>query len=206
MKHPPNVNELQKLAINYIGFIFYEDSARYVETVPEAFTGFDEVENQGIQKVGVFVDAPMEYVLNKVKDYQLDFVQLHGKETVAYCSELRSRGIRIIKAFSVDSDFVFANTAPYQNDCDYLLFDTKGKNPGGNGIRFDWSILKKYNGDRPFFLSGGIGPNDLIDINNLVLPKLHAVDLNSKFEIEPGLKNVELLSRFVSGILVDGER
>lgn len=197
MKHPTNVVDLLKLPVNYVGFIFYEKSARFVEQEAAAFVGFDKIGSQGIKKVGVFVDAPIEFVKARVETFGLDYVQLHGKETVFYCTQIRQLGIRIIKAFSVDASFVFTLTDAYQYDCDYFLFDTKGKLPGGNGVRFDWSILKKYKGTTPFFLSGGIGPEDLAAIKSLSFPRLQAVDVNSKFEVEPGLKNMEKVSEFV---------
>ncbi len=200
MKHPENVNDLQQLPINYIGFIFYEKSSRFVELSPNAFSGFDKIVSQGIKKVGVFVDASIEYVLEKVAAYDLDYVQLHGKENIFYCNRLKEAGVKIIKAFSVDELFVFTITAAYQFYCDFFLFDTKGKLPGGNGVTFNWDILKKYNGTTPFFLSGGIGPNDLEAIKKLSFPQLHAIDVNSKFEIEPGLKNMDLLHPFVHDI------
>ncbi|MEM9824521.1 MAG: phosphoribosylanthranilate isomerase [Bacteroidota bacterium] len=200
MKHPANVLAVLNLPVNYLGFIFYEKSARCVELAAHAFTGFEKIGSQGINKVGVFVDAPMETVVEKVRTYSLDYVQLHGKENVFYCNELKRQGIRIIKAFSVDDTFVFTNTDAYQYDCDFFLFDTKGKNPGGNGVQFDWSILEQYEGNTPFFLSGGIGPQDAAAIKALSFPRLHAIDVNSGFEIEPGLKNIDHLSEFVLDI------
>lgn len=197
MKHPANVLAVLNLPVNYLGFIFYEKSARFVTLQATAFTGFDKVGSQGIHKVGVFVNAPIEAVERRVQEFDLDYVQLHGSENVFYCNELRQKGIRIIKAFSVDESFVFTLTDAYQYDCDFFLFDTKGKNPGGNGVQFDWSILEKYQGQTPFFLSGGIGPKDAEAIKALSFPRLHAIDVNSGFEIEPGLKNVEKLAPFV---------
>jgi len=197
MKDPENVQDLQKLWINYIGFIFYEKSPRFVELPASAYPGFDRLSTQGVKKVGVFVKAEIEEVLSKVKEFELDYVQLHGGENVFYCNKLKDKGIKIIKAFSVDNDFVFTQTQAFQYSCDYFLFDTKGKKPGGNGVSFDWNLLNSYHGDTPFFLSGGIGPDDIEAINKLRLLKLYAIDLNSGFEIEPGLKDIDKLKPFL---------
>ena len=200
LRQTENINSLLELQPDYIGFIFYDRSARFVQTPANKLVGFDKVGSQGIKKVGVFVDAPIEKVIAIAQEYQLDYIQLHGKENVFYCNELKRRGLRLIKAFAVDDSFVFTNTDAYQYDCDFFLFDTKGKKPGGNGVQFDWSILEQYEGDTPFFLSGGIGPDDIEAIKKISFPRLHALDLNSRFEIEPGLKNIALLSEFVNEI------
>ena len=200
MKDPVNVEALQQLWINYIGFIFYEKSPRYVTLEGDAFTGFDKLKNQGVKKVGVFVDAEKEYVLAKAEEFKLDYVQLHGKENIFYCKDLKEKGLNIIKAFAIDNEFVFTQTQAYQYFCDYFLFDTKGKKPGGNGISFDWNVLNKYHGETPFFLSGGIGPDDLEAINQLRLLRLEGIDLNSGFEIEPGKKDVGKLKTFLDGL------
>ncbi|KQW97346.1 phosphoribosylanthranilate isomerase [Flavobacterium sp. Root420] len=194
MKYPENILEVGALLPDYMGFIFWEKSARYFNgEIPELI--------ETVKKVGVFVNQSPEEILDKVIKYKLQAVQLHGNETVAFCSELKKqlpKKIEIIKAFSADNDFDFEVLKPYESVCDYFLFDTKGKLPGGNGTTFDWTILKKYKSEKPFFLSGGIGINELKAIEEISKTNLpiYAIDVNSKFEIEAGLKNKNLFSNF----------
>ena len=145
MKFSENVNEIASLQPDYLGFIFYEKSPRNFENnmpnVPES-----------IQKVGVFVNATLEKIQEKVNEYQLDFVQLHGDESPEFCNLLSQSKIKVIKAFSIDNLFNFNNLNKYNNYCDTFLFDTKGTNYGGNGFTFDWSVLEKYHLDKPYFL------------------------------------------------------
>ncbi|NEW78556.1 MAG: phosphoribosylanthranilate isomerase, partial [Gelidibacter sp.] len=161
---------------------------------------------EGIKKVGVFVNETIDEVLKKVVDYQLDCVQLHGNESIEYCqilrhSELVSESFEIIKAFSVDDEFDFSKINKYQRDCDYFLFDTKGKNHGGNGIKFNWELLQKYSGKTPFLLSGGITKNEVEEIKKLKHPAFFGIDINSGFELEPGLKNIKEIKEFKNRLL-----
>ena len=194
MKYPENTIEVGSLLPDYMGFIFWDKSARYItQDIPELI--------KTIKKVGVFVNQSQEEILEKVKKHNLQAVQLHGNESVEFISELKKqlpKKVEIIKAFSADDNFDFEVIKPFEPVCDYFLFDTKGKLPGGNGTTFDWTILKKYNSDKPFFLSGGIGINELKAIEEISKSNLpiYAVDVNSKFEIEPGLKNKNLLTNF----------
>ena len=188
MKYPENIIEVSSLLPDYMGFIFWGKSTRCVE-------GFIPLLPKSIQKVGVFVDATIAEILSKIKQYDLDAIQLHGNEDVDFCKNLKSDNIEIIKVFSIHNMFNFNQLAAFEKHCDYFLFDTKGKLPGGNGLTFDWDILKNYPSKKPFFLSGGIGMDELDRIKNLNLP-LYAIDVNSKFEIEPGLKNTILLKTF----------
>lgn len=194
MKYPENILEVGALLPDYMGFIFWEKSARYFNgEIPELI--------ETVKKVGVFVNQSQEEILEKVTKYNLQAVQLHGNESVEFCSELKKqlpKKVQIIKAFSADNDFDFEVLKPYEAICDYFLFDTKGKLPGGNGTTFDWTILKKYTSEKPFFLSGGIGINELNAIEEISKTNLpiYAIDVNSKFEIEPGLKNKNLFSNF----------
>ena len=199
MKYPENIIEVGALLPDYMGFIFHKESPRYVvgKISKEELqtTDFD------VKKVGVFVNQSQEEILEKVTKYNLQAVQLHGNESVEFCSELKKqlpKKVQIIKAFSADNDFDFEVLKPYEAVCDYFLFDTKGKLPGGNGTTFDWTILKKYKSEKPFFLSGGIGINELKAIEEISKTNLpiYAIDVNSKFEIEPGLKNKNLFSNF----------
>ena len=187
MKYNDNIKEVAALQPDYLGFIFYEKSSRF-------FNGKLPELPKSIQKVGVFVNASMNEILKKIKEYDLQVVQLHGNETPEVCEVLKIINVKVIKAFSVNDTFDFEILAPYESVCDYFLFDTKGKNPGGNGTTFNWEILKNYPSQKPFFLSGGIGLEEITKIKQLNLP-IHGIDVNSKFEIEPGLKNTQLLKK-----------
>jgi len=188
MKYPENIYQVGQLLPDYMGFIFWEKSSRY-------FDGELPSLPVSIQKTGVFVDAAPEEIIAKIEQYQLDLVQLHGTETPDIFRKIRHKSVQTIKVFSIDEDFDFAQIEPYLNVCDYFLFDTKGKLPGGNGNKFDWDILQKYIYSKPIFLSGGIGPEDISAIKKLALP-IHAIDVNSRFELAPGLKDYELLRQF----------
>lgn len=194
MKYPDNILEVGSLLPDYMGFIFWEKSARY-------FDGAIPNLPQSTKKTGVFVNASQEEIKTKVTQYDLQAVQLHGQESADFCQGLKdslSESIEIIKVFSVDSAFDFDQLQAFETVCDYFLFDTKGKLPGGNGTTFDWKVLEKYPSQKPFFLSGGIGLNEIDLVKQILKTDLpiYAVDLNSKFEIEAGLKNKEELDRF----------
>jgi len=191
MRDPQNTAQIAALEPDYLGFIFYAPSPRYVEK---------ETPNvpQSIKKAGVFVDASIDYVMSCIKQHQLQAVQLHGQENPAYCNEIKSLNVEVIKAFAVDNKFDFKHLDSYQSFCDFFLFDTQTEQKGGSGKKFDWTLLHEYPLQKPFFLSGGIGPHDLEAIKALKktnLP-LYALDVNSKFEIAPALKNSSALSIF----------
>jgi len=191
MRAPDNIAALSDLAPDYMGFIFWENSKRFVNNPTPDLPA-------SIKKTGVFVDASPAYITDMVKHHQLQAVQLHGEESPNFCQKLNALGLEIIKAFAVDASFDFSVLEAYETVCNYFLFDTKGPLPGGNGNRFDWSVLRNYPSAKPFFLSGGIGPGDqnaIASIINLNLP-LYAIDINSQFEIEPGLKNIEIIKQF----------
>ena len=194
MKYPDNILEVGSLLPDYMGFIFWEKSARYFDgQLPDL--------PQSIKKTGVFVNASQEEIAAKVTQYNLQAVQLHGQESVEFCQELKNKlvkSIEIINVFSVDETFDFDQLQPFETVCDYFLFDTKGKLPGGNGTTFDWKVLENYPSKKPFFLSGGIGLDEIDLVNEIVKTNLpiYAIDVNSKFEIEAGLKNSKLLDRF----------
>ena len=191
MRELENISALSELEPNYIGFIFWAQSSRFVDKKTPLL-------DKKIIKTGVFVDATFDYILTKIKDHQLDAVQLHGQESCSYCKMIKDYGLKVIKSFSIKNTFDFNTLEDYENSCDYYLFDTKGKLPGGNGFTFDWKILNEYPSQKPFFLSGGIGVDNLNEIKKLVKTKLpiHAIDVNSKFETAPGNKNIELLKKF----------
>jgi len=192
-----NTTEVAALKPDYLGFIFWKNSKRYFKgpMVPVPHT---------VKKVGVFVDAPIKTVIERIQDYDLLLVQLHGKETPEYCAELREKvkHVQIIKVFSIKDDFDFKILKPYEDVCDFYLFDTKGKLPGGNGFAFDWKVLENYPSTKPYFLSGGIGLEEMDSIKAfLQRPEskyCHALDVNSRFEVEPGLKDVGKLEEFKS--------
>jgi len=191
MRELENISALSELDPNYMGFIFWSESSRFVDKKTPPL-------DKKIIKTGVFVDATFDYILTKIKDHQLDAVQLHGQESCSYCKVIKDYGLKVIKSFSIKNTFDFNTLEDYENSCDYYLFDTKGKLPGGNGFTFDWKILNEYPSQKPFFLSGGIGVDNLNEIKKLVKTKLpiHAIDVNSKFETAPGNKNIELLKKF----------
>ena len=216
MRNSENISNLLTLKPDFIGFIFYKKSKRFVTDFPQI--QFPEE----TKKVGVFVSETIENVIATVEKYKLDFVQLHGNETSEYCENIikmvteRSRSesitksvistplnqqFKIIKAFSIDKNFDFNNTKQYKNYCDYFLFDTKGKEYGGNGVKFNWEILKNYKGKTPFLLSGGISKNDANEIKKIKHPAFVGVDINSGFEIEPALKNINEIKEFKNNLL-----
>lgn len=192
-----NVQQVAALEPDYLGFIFWESSSRFYDLPP-----FENL-NKNIKKVGVFVDADYDFIYQTAMDYHLDYLQLHGNESTDYLIELQDKipeNIRLIKAFAVDNDFDFDHLKSYEPYCDYFLFDTKGKLPGGNGTQFDWSILKSYTSKHPFFLSGGIGLSSLNALEEFFCSAqskyCSAIDVNSKFEKEPGTKNTTQLKQF----------
>ena len=193
MKH--NTLEVAQLQPDYLGFIFFEKSKRnydkaHIEILPE-----------GIQKVGVFVDASIEFVIDKIKQFQFDVIQLHGSETPEYCKRLQTDSkVELWKVFSIKDHFDFSVLEAYEAVIDKFLFDTKGKEKGGNGYTFDWSVLQDYPSQKPFILSGGIGLGEIPAVNELKKTKLplFGIDVNSKFEDKPGLKNIDLLKSLVN--------
>ena len=192
LKHKDNIEQIASMHFDYLGFIFYPKSKRFVgeDFVMPAIS-------DTIKKVGVFVNAEPQYVLEKIKKYNLNAVQLHGDETPEYIAELKKSipdNISIIKAFGASEDFNFEKLKPYESICNYFLFDTKTKEYGGSGHQFNWDVLKNYNGVLPYFLSGGIGIDDIEKIKNSKLNPF-AIDVNSKFELEPGLKDIELIKQ-----------
>jgi phosphoribosylanthranilate isomerase len=192
LREPENIRQVAALQPDYMGFIFYEGSKRFCEDhiSPELLDQLPA----GIQKVGIFVNESSEAILKTVQKYKLNLVQLHGRETPGQCRELKEAGLSIIKAFSVDDRFAFENTLLYEGYCDYFLFDTRGNNYGGNGTVFDWEILKGYFSDVPYFLSGGLNLENLSSKEfEKLRPRPFAIDVNSGFELEPGLKDLEKL-------------
>lgn len=195
MKYPENIAGLVRLPVDYMGMIFYRGSARYMGDVPPG-----ELPS-GVKRVGVFVDAGIDFVEEKTREYSLDLLQLHGGESPEYCAEIKAQlGLPVIKAFGISERRDFVRTVDYEKSCDYFLFDTKTPTHGGSGHKFDWGILDSYRGRVPFFLSGGIAPDDWNEIKNLRYEGLYAVDINSRFELTAGLKNMELVEKFIKNI------
>jgi phosphoribosylanthranilate isomerase len=197
MKDPENMRALAELPIDMTGLIFYEKSPRCVD---ERDVGRINALSLSMDKVGVFVDASHDIILDKLKRYRLQFVQLHGQETHEFCRALKSEGIAVIKAFRMKTIEDLKTCLPYEDCCDYFLFDTPTPQYGGSGKKFDWEILSAYTGSTPFFLSGGIAPEDAESIGQLNYPRLVAVDLNSRFETAPGIKDIDSIRRFLSDI------
>lgn len=204
MKYSDNIEEVSTLKPDYLGFIFYENS-------PRNFNG-PKFSLKDISAVGVFVNAEQKTILGRINKYRLKAVQLHGEESPEYCVKLKKhiqqhsddQKISLIKVFSVGESFDFGQLDAYEGKVDYFLFDTKSELKGGSGQTFNWRLLLKYNSNTPFFLSGGIGPEAVNEINLLVdelktegkAHLLHGLDVNSRFELEPGRKDKYKLMEF----------
>ena len=195
MRDGDNIREVEQLSIDWMGFIFYPKSSRYVSEVPAYLP-------TKCKRVGVFVDASTDEIIKKIHDFSLDAIQLHGNEYPEQISHLLSltSHLSIIKAFNIATAEDLKSTASYTGLADYFLFDTKGASVGGNGEKFDWSVLDSYEGETPFLLSGGIGPDDAARVSSFRHPKCAGIDLNSKFESSPAYKDVTTLSRFLNEI------
>lgn len=194
-----DLNALQEMGATYAGFIFYKKSERYIgdKLDPELIKNTD-----GIKKVGVFVNADEADILNKVKKYGLDFLQLHGDESPETCKRLRQH-TRVVKAFRIKNKEDIKATENYKDSCDFFLFDTAGKHYGGNGELFNWALLDNYQGDTPFFLSGGIGLKEAKTLKNFSHPCWKAIDVNSRFEEKPGVKNTEKINQFLMDLKIN---
>ena len=194
MRHRENIAAVLAAKPDFLGFIFFEKSARNAAAFPVPLLP------KTTQGVGVFVNETTDIIHNTCQSYGLIHVQLHGDESPEQAAELQELGYSVIKVFSVKDSFDFKVLVPYENVVDYFLFDTKGKLPGGNGTTFDWAVLKDYPSTKSYFLSGGIGVEHLEQLKKITDDKFYAVDVNSCFEIEPGLKNPEIVKRFISEI------
>ena len=188
MREADNIREVEALGIDMMGFIFWPKSSRYVSQRPDYLP-------KRVKRVGVFVDEDLEQVKRLAEDYGLYYIQLHGQESPSYIFQLR--GLHVIKAFNISTAEDLLQTQPYEGLVDYFLFDAKGKSVGGNGEKFNWDVLDVYQGNTPFLLSGGIGPDDTERVNAFHHPKCIGIDLNSRFELSPGLKDVAKLKEFM---------
>jgi len=206
MRQPDNISDVLALQPDYMGFIFYEKSSRFIGNDFK----MPSIDFAHTQKVGVFVNHSIDFIFSQVRRYGLELIQLHGDETPDFCDALKSpilRGtrdipneVKTVKAFGVGDDFDFSLLEDYLPHCDYFLFDTKTTAYGGSGERFSWDILKAYPFETPFFLSGGIGAENLEEVlefiqKNPQLP-VFSLDINSRFEVSPALKDVGLLREF----------
>ncbi|MGQ1945997.1 phosphoribosylanthranilate isomerase [Geofilum sp. OHC36d9] len=198
MRHAGNIAQLSLLRPDYMGFIFFGKSPRYAGEMLKADVLSAIPAN--IIKTGVFVNASFELVLETVTRFGLDAVQLHGDESPDMCGRMKATGVKVFKAFHPKSRDDFDGTQVYEAVCDYFLFDTPSVTHGGSGRKFDWSLLDEYTGSVPFFLSGGIDVEDLDEISALSHPQLAGLDLNSRFEIVPALKNIPALRSFLAAV------
>lgn len=226
MKYVENIQQVAALQPDYLGFIFYEKSKRNFEgIIPEL--------PKSIKKTGVFVNEMLEIVISMVEEYRLEAIQLHGDESVGYIVTLQSMlaerralfieenthqkkknnkhfiskyKVEIIKVFGIKDTFNFDILKPYLEVVDFFLFDTKGKERGGNGVKFDWSVLEKYPFEKPFFLSGGIGLEDIASILLFLRRQeskyCYALDVNSKFESKSGVKKIAELKKFKRSLII----
>lgn len=193
MRNAENIREVELLGIDLMGFIFWPKSSRYVSKRPDYLP-------TKCKRVGVFVDEEIDKVKQTAEAYALDVIQLHGHESPEYIRKLNEQlqilKCQFIKAFNISTQEDFKQTKPYEGIVDYFLFDAKGKSVGGNGIQFDWDTLRHYDGETPFLLSGGIGPDDAERVKAFRHPKCIGIDLNSRFETAPGLKDINQLKTF----------
>lgn len=193
MSQASNIANVAELQPDYLGFIFYDKSPRAISSVSAELIKYVP---ETIKTVGVFVNEDLELVIDNVIKYKLKAVQLHGSEEPAYCEALKETGVEVIKAFGIREGFEFNLLENYLKAVDYFLFDTQTEQHGGSGKQFDWSLLKNYRLDKPYFLSGGIGLAQIEQLNEIDDDRLFAIDINSKFETEPGFKDINKLKQF----------
>lgn len=198
MRDPENISGIVATAPDFMGFIFYRRSKRFVgeNFSAEALKSVPET----VKKVGVFVNELPEDAIEICYELNLQVAQLHGNELPDYCRQVQRAGLVVFKAFAVDDQFDFEKLRAYYGTCSYFLFDTKGDVPGGTGRKFNWQLLERYKGAVPFFLSGGIKPEDLDALRRFSHPRWRGIDLNSGFEIAPALKDVEKIQKFIREI------
>lgn len=192
LNHLPSMNELEFFeGVDYLGFIFYPPSKRFLTAnLPNS---------KGKKRVGVFVNEEEQSIKETALKYDLDVIQLHGSESPEFCHKIQKM-LPVIKAFGIDASFNFESLSAYETTTDYFLFDTKTEHHGGSGESFDWNLLSKYQGTKPFFLSGGIRLQHAIELKKIEHPALVGLDINSGFEIAAGIKNTRLIHEFINYI------
>lgn len=193
MRDGQNIRAVEALGVDWIGFIFYPPSKRYVESVPDYLP-------VNVKRVGVFVNESFINILEKVKLFALDIVQLHGDESPQLCQQLNGQGIQVMKAFGIASTFPSEKIVEYEESCHYFLFDTNTEAYGGSGSKFDWQLLQNYRGNTPFLLSGGISADDVDVIQKFSHPQCIGIDINSKFELSPGIKDIQSIKQFIKSL------
>jgi phosphoribosylanthranilate isomerase len=195
MRETGNITAAAELMPDMMGFIFYSGSRRFAGEMlnPELLSNLPAA----IRKTGVFVNADLNEISNTVAKYSLNAVQLHGDEPPELCRLIKDTGTEVIKAFNIGENMSFSFCNDYIVCTDYFLFDTKTIHHGGSGQKFDWRLLERYEAGHPFILSGGIGPNDMDNIEGITNPAFYGLDLNSRFELEPGVKDIEILKEFI---------
>ncbi|MGM9804440.1 MAG: phosphoribosylanthranilate isomerase [Muribaculaceae bacterium] len=198
LRDETNIKQVIDAGANWIGMIFWQHSPRYVSTKPSF---------AGITRVGVFVDETQQNILAKVADYNLDLIQLHGQEQPSFINNLRNslvnslqKNVGIIKAISIGAPNDFKLCKEYDEAVDFFLFDTKCAEKGGSGKKFQWQWINEYNGSKPFLVSGGIGAEDVSALSGINHPLFYGVDINSKFENSPGIKDAEAVRKFIKNI------
>jgi phosphoribosylanthranilate isomerase len=201
MTNSVNIKLVAEAKPDFMGFIFYPGSQRYIGKDPDTTLFRNIPEN--IRKAGVFYNESNDTILDLSFRKGLDLIQLHGDESPLSCMQLRSSGLTIVKAFSIGDDFNFETLGKFMPVCDYFLFDTKTSTPGGSGKKFNWTKLAEYSLDKPFFLSGGISPDDANLVKSLENSGLFAADINSRFETSPGIKDPVLIKKFIEKINTD---
>ena len=193
MRDAENIREVESVGIDMMGFICWEHSPRYVSEAPAYLPK--------CKRVGVFVNPSLDYIMKRTEAFAFSYIQLHGSESPEFCQAVREKtGCKVIKAISISSNEDLALASQYEGFVDLLLFDTKCKTVGGSGQQFSWDILSDYRGFLPFLLSGGIGPDDAERLKQFHHPKCLGFDINSRFELEPGLKDTEKIKTFISTI------
>jgi phosphoribosylanthranilate isomerase len=198
MREPENILDVAGLNPDYMGFIFYSESPRYADKIPDP--AILRRMPAAIHKTGVFVNSDFDHISRIVTEFSLDTIQLHGNETPDFCYSLIEKGIQVIKTFSITASENFKRCSVFTGCTDYFLFDTAVSGFGGSGQKFNWKELNNYDMDHPFFLSGGIGPEDCITLNQIDNPSFYGIDLNSRFEIKPGLKDKAKLEKFITDL------
>lgn len=190
LRDQQNIKDIDSEAIDFIGFIFFEQSPRYVG---KSF----QMPKTSKLKVGVFVNETAENILKFRNQYDLDCIQLHGNETVELCKELKEKGCKIIKAFGVSDSFSFQKCTDYELYTDLFLFDNATANYGGSGQLFSWELLANYQGNLPFLLSGGLGLEQMNELKKFTHPKLYGYDFNSALEIAPAYKDIQKVQKLI---------